>query len=119
MSRRHVSLASTLTIISVESHSSLSDILGPHVVFGALYDSAVREGEHTITCQPETRTKVLEDIRSWADSTTATPMCWLSGPAGTGKTTVAHTIAEEYDKRGQLAATLYRVLYRVFIRLIL
>jgi RecA/RadA recombinase len=38
---------------------------------------------------------------------TTTPICWLSGPAGTGKTTVAHTIAEEYDKRGQLAATFF------------
>ncbi|KAF8697724.1 hypothetical protein AX14_001269 [Amanita brunnescens Koide BX004] len=34
-------------------------------------------------------------------------MCWLSGPAGTGKSTVARTIAEEYDKRGQLAATFF------------
>ena len=34
-------------------------------------------------------------------------MCWLSGPAGTGKTTVAHTIAQEYDKHGRLAATFF------------
>jgi hypothetical protein len=38
---------------------------------------------------------------------TTTPVCWLSGPAGTGKTTVAHTIAEEYDKCGQLAAAFF------------
>ena len=107
MSRRYVSLASTSTIISVEPNPSLSDILRPHVVFSALYNSAVRDREHAVTCQPETRTKVLEDIQSWADSTTAAPMCWLSGPAGTGKTTVAHTIAEEYDKRGRLAATFF------------
>ena len=34
-------------------------------------------------------------------------VCWLSGPAGTGKTTVAHTIAAEYDKRGRLAASFF------------
>ena len=34
-------------------------------------------------------------------------MCWLSGPAGTGKSTVARTIAEDYDERGQLAATFF------------
>ncbi|KAF8715595.1 hypothetical protein AX14_012573 [Amanita brunnescens Koide BX004] len=90
-----------------QPHSSLFDILRPHVVFSALYDSAVRDREHAVTCQPETRTKVLQDIRSWADSTTATPICWLSGPAGTGKTTVAHTIAEDYDNRGRLAATFF------------
>ncbi|KAF8629471.1 hypothetical protein AX14_011121, partial [Amanita brunnescens Koide BX004] len=85
--------------------SSLSDILCPHVVFSALYNSAVRDREHAVTCQPKTQTKALEDIQSWADSTTATPMCWLSGPVGTGKTTVTHTIAKEYDNRGQLAMT--------------
>jgi hypothetical protein len=31
----------------------------------------------------------------------------LSGPAGIGKTTVAHTIAKEYDELGQLAATFF------------
>jgi hypothetical protein len=31
----------------------------------------------------------------------------LSGPAGTGKTTVAHTIAKEFDKRRQVAATFF------------
>ncbi|KAF8228772.1 hypothetical protein L208DRAFT_224473 [Tricholoma matsutake] len=71
------------------------------------WSSAERSEEHAITCEPKTRTKVLEEIRSWADSTTTTPICWLSGPAGTGKTTVAHTIAEEYNKRERLAATFF------------
>ncbi|KAF8225376.1 hypothetical protein L208DRAFT_1227856, partial [Tricholoma matsutake] len=82
-------------------------LLRQHVVWSALYNSAERSEEHAVTCQPETRTRVLEEIRSWADSTTTTPICWLSGPAGTGKTTVAHTIAEEYNKRGRLAATFF------------
>jgi RecA/RadA recombinase len=81
--------------------------LAPHVVHDALYDSAQRQEEHAVTCQPETRTRILHDIRSWAESRTSAHVCWLSGPAGTGKTTVAHTIAAEYDKRGQLAATFF------------
>ncbi|KAF8239871.1 hypothetical protein L208DRAFT_1189118, partial [Tricholoma matsutake] len=55
-------------------------------------------------CQPETRTRVLGETRSWADSTVTTPICWLSGPAGTG---ITHTIVEEYNKCGQLAATFF------------
>ncbi|KAF8240335.1 hypothetical protein L208DRAFT_1154918, partial [Tricholoma matsutake] len=70
-------------------------------------NSAQRSEEHAVTCQPETRTRVLEEIRSWADSTSSTLICWLSGPAGAGKSTVAHTIAEEYNKRGRLAATFF------------
>jgi hypothetical protein len=71
----------------------------------ALYDSAQRQdSEHAVTCQPETQLKILQDIRSWADSRSSAHICWLRGPAGTGKTTVAHTIADEYD---QLAATCF------------
>ncbi len=79
----------------------------PHFVPDALYDSAQRQEEHAVTCQNETRTKILHDIRSWADSRWSAHVCWLSGPAGTGKTTVAHTIAAEYNQRGQLAATFF------------
>jgi RecA/RadA recombinase len=81
--------------------------LKPHIVEDALYDSAQREKEHAVACQPQTRAKILDDIRSWADNRLSAHVCWLSGPAGTGKTTVAHTIAAEYDQRGQLAATFF------------
>jgi len=83
------------------------DLLRPHFVPDALYNSTKRQAEHAVICQPDTQAKVLDDIRSWAAGTTSTPVCWLSGPAGTGKTTVAHTIAEEYDKSGQLAAAYF------------
>ncbi len=66
------------------------DLLAPHFVQDALYDSAQRQEEYAIICQNETRTKILFDIRSWADSRSSADVCWLSGPAGTGKTTVAH-----------------------------
>ena len=83
------------------------DFLRPHVVWDALYGSSKRAEEHAVICQPETQTKILGEVRSWAISTTSPRICWLSGPAGTGKTTVAHTIAEECDERGQLAATFF------------
>ena len=80
--------------------------MAPNFVQDALYNSSQRQEEHAVTCQPETRTKILYDIRSWADRSSA-HVCWLNGPAGTGKTTVAHTIAAEYDQRRQLAATFF------------
>jgi len=82
------------------------DLLRPDYVQDALYNSSKRWAEHAVTCKPETGKKILDEVRSWADSRT-TPVCWLSGPAGTGKTTVAHTIAKEYDERGRLAATFF------------
>ena len=85
------------------------DILASDFVSDALYDSETRRAEHAVTCLPVTRTKVLSAIRSWAESSMmdTTHVCWLSGPAGTGKSTVAHTIATEYDRRGRLAASFF------------
>ena len=84
------------------------DVLAPDFVQDALYNSEKRRSEHAVVCQEATRTSVLNAIRAWADSAASTnQICWLSGPAGTGKTTVAHTIAAEYDQRGRLAASFF------------
>ncbi|KAG6913289.1 hypothetical protein DXG01_008151, partial [Tephrocybe rancida] len=66
-----------------------------------------RSSEYAVTCQPETRHKILHDISMWADDPTGPRICWLSGRAGTGKTTIAHTIADKYDSEGRLAATFF------------
>ncbi|KAF8230399.1 hypothetical protein L208DRAFT_123128 [Tricholoma matsutake] len=91
---------------SKELRRSVFHVVDPHVVWDAFYSSRQRSEEHAVTCQLETRIKILNDVRSWADSMMTTPICWLSGPAGTGKTTVAHTIAEEYKDR-KLAASFF------------
>ena len=49
---------------------------------------------------PRLQDEILDEVPSWADSRT-TLVCW-SGPGGTGKTTVAHTIAREYDDADDL-----------------
>jgi len=97
----HIHLTITIGIRTV------FDLLAPYLVQDALYDSPRRQDEHAVICQPETQTKILRDIRSWVDSRSSARVCWLSGPAGAGKTTVAHTIAAEYDQRRQLAATFF------------
>lgn len=51
-------------------------------------------------CLPNTRVDVLKQIRTWADGDDGRYIFWLSGWAGTGKSTIARTIAREYyDKR--------------------
>jgi hypothetical protein len=77
--------------------TTVFDHLGPYFVRDALYNSGKREEEKATMCQEGTRTRILQEIRQWADGA-GHPVCWLSGPAGTGKTTIAHTIAKEYDR---------------------
>jgi hypothetical protein len=51
-------------------------------------------------CTDGTRVKILEDITKWAnDRSLASPrVFWLTGQAGSGKTTIAYTIAKLFGK---------------------
>lgn len=66
----------------------------------AAFDAVGRD--HTSFCLPDTRIDLLRDIRSWLSGTSPERIYWLSGWAGTGKSTVARTIAREYHVRWQL-----------------
>jgi ABC-type multidrug transport system ATPase subunit len=49
-------------------------------------------------CTKETREEILKDIIAWADSADSPPIFWLTGEAGSGKTTIAYTIAQYFDR---------------------
>ncbi|KAJ7593671.1 hypothetical protein C8J56DRAFT_419189 [Mycena floridula] len=66
------------------------------------YNSLEREQEEASVCAPETRTKILKQLDQWAQGH-GEPVCWLSGPAGAGKSTIAHTVAQQCDKNHCLA----------------
>jgi hypothetical protein len=53
------------------------------------------DGDSTIsTCLPNTRVGLLEKLVAWAKDPKLAPILWLSGLAGTGKSTVAKTFCE-------------------------
>ena len=51
-------------------------------------------------CTPGTRVKILEDITNWANdrSLTSPRVFWLTGQAGSGKTTILYTIAKRFEE---------------------
>jgi hypothetical protein len=53
-------------------------------------------------CTPGTRVKILEDITKWVnDPSSASPrVFWLTGQAGSGKTTIAYTITKHFGNGG-------------------
>ncbi|KAG8932008.1 hypothetical protein FRC01_000464 [Tulasnella sp. 417] len=73
----------------------------------ARYDSQSREGAHG--CFQGTRKKVLREIYDWVNSKgpESPPILWLCGLAGIGKSTIAHTVAEEIDADGRLGASFF------------
>jgi len=66
-------------------------------------------------CTPGTRVKILEDITKWANnSSSGCPrVFWLTGQAGSGKTTIAYTITKRFEKDGN--ADLHTVLGGSFL----
>ncbi|KAG6855832.1 hypothetical protein H0H87_010418, partial [Tephrocybe sp. NHM501043] len=57
-------------------------------------------------CTPNTRVKILQGITEWANqaSPDSPRVFWLTGQAGSGKTTIAYTIAKQFDE-GALPGT--------------
>lgn len=59
-------------------------------------------------CLPGTRVGILEKIRTWInDGEDKQHIFWLSGWAGTGKSTIARTVAREHYDRGRLVASYF------------
>ena len=68
----------------------------------AMYNADLGEAA-TVTrgaCTPGTREEILKEIIAWADDISAEspPVFWLTGPAGSGKTTITYTVAAHFDK---------------------
>ncbi|KAF9784547.1 hypothetical protein BJ322DRAFT_851719 [Thelephora terrestris] len=69
---------------------------------GAEYRHGDRRG-----CLKGTRDTVLAEIESWAKDFTKSPVFWLNGLAGTGKSTIAQTISERVFAEARLGASFF------------
>ncbi|KAA6414866.1 MAG: hypothetical protein FRX48_01616 [Lasallia pustulata] len=63
--------------------------------------------QHDPTCLPDTRVDLLREIYTWADGKDRRFIYWLNGLAGTGKSTIARTVARKYFDNGQLGASFF------------
>jgi hypothetical protein len=75
------------------------------VAEGAFYDSYINE--HEDFCLPDTRTDLRTQISEWAESPDSKCIFWLNGMAGTGKSTIARTVARTFKEKQQLGATFF------------
>ena len=57
-------------------------------------------------CLEGTRGEILDEITAWINNTddTTPRVFWLHGSAGTGKSSISHTIADRFDKLGRLGS---------------
>ncbi|KAJ7450469.1 hypothetical protein FB451DRAFT_722776 [Mycena latifolia] len=76
------------------------------VALEALYDSA--ESFPQPRCHPETRTKILDDLYSWAiDDDNSHAILWLCGPAGAGKSAVMQTLCQRLHDADRLGGSFF------------
>ncbi|KZP14461.1 WD40 repeat-like protein [Athelia psychrophila] len=61
--------------------------------------------EDRTLCTERTRIDVIEKIETWTDN--GPPVFWLNGSAGTGKSTIAFTVAKSFKGRGILGASFF------------
>ena len=75
------------------------------VVQAAAFDSFANQ--HEDACLEGTRTELLFQIKEWAKLPEGKPIFWLNGRAGTGKSTIARTVARNFQQVGILGATFF------------
>jgi len=63
--------------------------------------------EHDARCHPDTRIELLARIRLWANDPCGKCIFWLNGMAGTGKSTIARTIANMWSDADELGASFF------------
>lgn len=71
---------------------------------GAFFDSYVNQ--HEDFCLLDTRTDLLRQVLEWAQSEDKLTF-WLNGMAGTGKSTIARTVAQSFQEQDLLGATFF------------
>lgn len=78
------------------------------VAQGADYYSAPDGYEARRSCYPGTREALLALVWQWAEAVDGPPIFWLHGLAGTGKSTIARTVAEHlHDDREYSVASFF------------
>jgi hypothetical protein len=63
--------------------------------------------QHEPTCLPDTRVDLQQQIHDWIDGGDERTIFWLHGLAGTGKSTIARTIAQNCFQQGRLGASFF------------
>ncbi|KAG5653103.1 hypothetical protein H0H81_002328 [Sphagnurus paluster] len=58
-------------------------------------------------CMKGTRVKILEDLNVWASDSNQKKVYWMVGMAGTGKSTISHTLCEILDGKNLLGASFF------------
>ncbi|KAK6351685.1 hypothetical protein TWF718_004835 [Orbilia javanica] len=104
--KQSIDLALTIDqVVQLRNVNRKLDFAGLPFADGAAYGSF--EDQHQPECLPNTRVQLLKDIGEWVEDPRGKCVFWLSGVAGTGKSTISRTIARALREKDQLAASFF------------
>ncbi|KAF7377851.1 WD40 repeat-like protein [Mycena sanguinolenta] len=88
------------------ANADLLPWFAPKALFNA---DAAAGGPARRACTDNTRIGLISRLKKWARDTSdnSSPIFWLSGMAGTGKSTVAYTLCKHWRKEGRLGASFF------------
>ncbi|OCK77302.1 hypothetical protein K432DRAFT_407429 [Lepidopterella palustris CBS 459.81] len=89
--------------LSRQDYSAQRELLLSLIQVSAAFNDKALEREPI--CNPKTRLKLLQHIENWSTNSQDRIIFWLNGLVGTGKSTIARTIASSLDKKRCLAAS--------------
>jgi hypothetical protein len=98
--------AARTVVADTTSAEKIFESLSAVVVHRALYDCPEWGPRHKLECLDGTCTKILKEIETTLQASNST-LIWLSGSPGTGKSTIAHTIASRLKNKSKLAGTFF------------
>ncbi|KAK1229991.1 hypothetical protein PQX77_006933 [Marasmius sp. AFHP31] len=58
-------------------------------------------------CLEGTRVELRRMIHGWKTGGEGSPLCWLTGAAGVGKTAIAMSVAKDFEKEGALVSSFF------------
>ncbi|KAL3432933.1 hypothetical protein BDV09DRAFT_117805 [Aspergillus tetrazonus] len=90
--------------ITADNISRKIDLSRLKVAADAAFDSYANKHDE---CLPGTRHELLSQIEQWANSQHGKCIFWLKGAAGTGKSTVARTVAIRLKQKKRLGASFF------------
>ena len=79
----------------------------PHAKSASYDTHQAPDNEEPQGCMAGTHERILDVLEEWATSDTPSKVFWLNGMAGTGKTSIAHTLCERLDEKQMLGASFF------------
>ncbi|KAF2861190.1 hypothetical protein K470DRAFT_245902 [Piedraia hortae CBS 480.64] len=81
--------------------------MAPGAAYNSIYYHHRGQNGEPQLCLEGTRLQIRQKVLDWATNANEQRVFWLSGKAGTGKSTIARTIAHDLDKQGYLVGSFF------------